>query len=138
MKFKIEKGQTTDVKVKMTNSRTKGSVLLEKSDKTTSSSLSGVFFKLQDNQHHTIIENLVTDQDGKLSVNDLKSGTYCFVETKAPSGYQLEDSFINFSLTDNNKTVELTVFNNLKKIEVPKKIVLSTRILLLPIFQKLV
>ena len=42
---------------------------------------------------------LTTDTDGKITVNGLDSGTYYLKETKAPSGYKLDDTVREITVT---------------------------------------
>ena len=56
---------------------------------------------------------LVTDQNGKIIVNDLKPGTYQFVETKAPFGHELDETPVTFAIPFNpEKLVSVTKENS--------------------------
>ncbi|EOW77617.1 hypothetical protein I591_00470 [Enterococcus villorum ATCC 700913] len=103
VKFTIEKGQKEAVSVKMTNKLTPGSVTLTKTDETSGEVLSGAEFELQDAQGKTLQKGLTTDKTGKLTVNDLTPGTYQFVETKAPTGYELDETPVKFTIEKGQK-----------------------------------
>ena len=49
---------------------------------------------------------LTTDTDGKITVNGLDSGTYYLKETKAPSGYKLDDTVREITVTPDSKAVD--------------------------------
>lgn len=49
---------------------------------------------------------LTTGTDGKITVNGLDSGTYYLKETKAPSGYKLDDTVREVTVTPDSKVVE--------------------------------
>ncbi|MGX7158795.1 MSCRAMM family protein, partial [Enterococcus villorum] len=103
VKFTIEKGQKEAVSVKMTNKLTPGSVTLTKTDETSGEVLSGAEFELQDAQGKTLQKGLTTDKTGKLTVNDLTPGTYQFVETKASTGYELDETPVKFTIEKGQK-----------------------------------
>lgn len=46
---------------------------------------------------------LTTDTDGKITVNGLDSGTYYLKETKAPSGYKLDDTVQKVTVTPDSE-----------------------------------
>ncbi|PAK68447.1 prealbumin-like fold domain-containing protein, partial [Staphylococcus haemolyticus] len=57
--------------------------------------LSGAVFDLYRHQGpvSTIIKTgLITDSNGLITVDNLQPGDYYFVETKAPTGYQLDNN----------------------------------------------
>ncbi|PHG12518.1 collagen-binding protein [Bacillus toyonensis] len=117
IKFTIEKSQTKHVFVTAINSLTKGSVeLIKVDDVKQNTTLEGAIFNILDQDGKVIREGLKTDQHGKVIVNDLKPGNYQLVETKAPKGYQLDASPINFTIDKAQATpLQITVSN--KKIE---------------------
>ncbi|WGI19431.1 SpaA isopeptide-forming pilin-related protein [Latilactobacillus sakei] len=88
--FTITKGQKSAVLIDMVNAQTPGSVILTKTDDKSGVTLQGAVFELQDQNGKTLKTGLTTDASGKLAVNNLKPGTYQFVETKAPTGYDLD------------------------------------------------
>ncbi|WP_424348627.1 SpaA isopeptide-forming pilin-related protein [Latilactobacillus sp. 5-91] len=88
--FTITKGQKSAVLIDMVNTQTPGSVILTKTDDKSGATLQGAVFELQDQNGKTLKTGLTTDASGKLAVNNLKPGTYQFVETKAPTGYDLD------------------------------------------------
>ncbi|WP_436667313.1 SpaA isopeptide-forming pilin-related protein [Latilactobacillus sakei] len=88
--FTITKGQKSAVLIDMVNAQTPGSVILTKTDDKSGATLQGAVFELQDQNGKTLKTGLTTDASGKLAVNNLKPGTYQFVETKAPTGYDLD------------------------------------------------
>ena len=49
---------------------------------------------------------LTTGTDGKITVNGLDSGTYYLKETKAPSGYKLDDTVREVTVTPDSKAVD--------------------------------
>lgn len=98
LKFKIPKKHTESIKLKISNQVIPGSVILEKIDEETGEKLSGAEFKLETEAGKLLIEDMVTDSTGKLLLLDLKPGKYKIIETKAPKGYQLDDTPIEIQV----------------------------------------
>ncbi|MFC6808150.1 SpaA isopeptide-forming pilin-related protein [Lactococcus lactis subsp. hordniae] len=62
-------------------------------------SLSGAVFKVIDVDGQAVKENLVSDKEGKVLIKDLVPGKYSFVETQAPTGYILNTSQVDFTIS---------------------------------------
>ncbi|MED1381092.1 SpaA isopeptide-forming pilin-related protein, partial [Bacillus mycoides] len=99
IKFTVKKGQEKIASVTATNSLTKGAVELSKVDDVDGTALKDAVFKIIDMNGNNVRSNLTTDKDGKISVSDLRPGDYQFVETKAPTGYDLSAKPIPFTIT---------------------------------------
>lgn len=104
----MEKGQTKVVEVEKQNQLTTGGVVLQKVDADTSEVLAGAVFELQDQSGNPEQSGLMTGSDGKLAIDNLKPGEYQLVETKAPTGYELDQTPIRFTIEKaQTKAVEL-------------------------------
>ena len=112
--FTVEKGQTKVVEVEKQNQLTTGGVVLQKVDADTSEVLAGAVFELQDQSGNPEQSGLMTGSDGKLAIDNLKPGEYQLVETKAPTGYELDQTPIRFTIEKaQTKAVELKKSNKL-------------------------
>ncbi|WP_256087835.1 MSCRAMM family protein, partial [Brochothrix thermosphacta] len=98
IKFEVKKGQTEAVQLAMTNELSKGDVILTKTDNVSGETLQGAVFELQDAEDKVIESGLTTDVSGKLAIDQLKPGNYQLVETKAPTGYELDSTPIKFEV----------------------------------------
>ncbi|PZG43061.1 SpaA isopeptide-forming pilin-related protein, partial [Listeria ivanovii] len=102
--FTIIFNQTGVVNVTKENTAKTGSVVLTKKDSVSKMVLAEAEFELQTNSGTKVKSNLVTGEDGKITVADLAPGEYQFVETKAPIGYELDASPVNFTIAFNQAT----------------------------------
>ncbi|MBY0596945.1 SpaA isopeptide-forming pilin-related protein [Bacillus bingmayongensis] len=104
-----EQGKTLTFIVE--NKEVKGNVQLLKVDaENPEKKLEGATFILQDSKGKKISEHK-TDRSGKIQIKDLPFGSYQFVEKQAPGGYVLSKDPIPFNISENGKTIELTVKN---------------------------
>ncbi|MED2032336.1 SpaA isopeptide-forming pilin-related protein [Bacillus thuringiensis] len=114
--FTIEKSQKDIATVTMKNSLTKGGVELSKVDDVDGTTLEGAVFKIADMNGTVIRKDLVTNQQGKISVSDLRPGDYQFIETTAPKHYNLNKEPIPFTITQSQaEPVSVTATNSLTK-----------------------
>ncbi|EIK6581356.1 LPXTG cell wall anchor domain-containing protein, partial [Listeria monocytogenes] len=92
-----------------------GSVELTKLDSATKATLAGATFELQNKEGNTLQTGLTTDENGVLNVTDLVPGTYQFVETKAPIGYELDTTPVVFEIIagETDQPVKVTKENTL-------------------------
>ncbi|MDC4248081.1 MSCRAMM family protein [Enterococcus faecium] len=100
-------GQTVEVTntdQKIENKEQKGSVVLSKQDSETGSvsqgdtTFVGAEFDLFRKADHKKIGHYTTNANGQLTVNNLLIDTYYFIETKAPVGYVLDQTPVEFSI----------------------------------------
>ncbi|WP_218730223.1 SpaA isopeptide-forming pilin-related protein, partial [Brochothrix thermosphacta] len=70
-------------------------------------SLEGAVFKLVNEQGTTVAENLTTDKNGELEVANLAPGKYTFVETKAPTGYILNEETDTFTIDQTTRSEQV-------------------------------
>ncbi|MED1683973.1 SpaA isopeptide-forming pilin-related protein, partial [Bacillus paranthracis] len=114
--FTIGKSQKENISVTATNSLTKGGVILTKIDDIDRTMLKGAIFKVVDMNGNEVRTNLVTDDDGEISVSNLRPGDYQFIETAAPEHYVLDEKPIPFTI-ERSQTEKITVTgkNTLKK-----------------------
>ncbi|WP_422613664.1 SpaA isopeptide-forming pilin-related protein [Listeria seeligeri] len=93
-----------------------GSVSLEKLDSETKVKLAGAEFELQDSDGASLQTGLTTNEEGTLTISDLALGDYQLVETKAPAGYELDASPVQFSITEETAKLGLLVTKENTKI----------------------
>jgi len=74
-----------------------GSVILEKID-AEGNSLEGAEFDLLDTEGNLIQNGLISDENGEVTAEHLAPGNYVFRETKAPAGYVLNETEIQFDI----------------------------------------
>ena len=85
---------------------------LEKEDRGNGSALSGAEFMLYRDelgQNPVQTDTYITGADGKITVQNLKTGTYYLVETKAPQGYQLLANPVKIDVTWEGSIMKVTV-----------------------------
>ncbi|MGA3233375.1 SpaA isopeptide-forming pilin-related protein [Lactiplantibacillus pentosus] len=75
-----------------------GDVTLTKTDATTKKVLAGAVYELRDANGKVLQSNLKTDAAGQLAVTGLTAGDYQFVETAAPTGYELNATPLPFTI----------------------------------------
>ncbi|MCC2249809.1 LPXTG cell wall anchor domain-containing protein [Virgibacillus sp. AGTR] len=115
--FDIGLGQGI-AKVNFENPLRTGSVELTKVGET-GDTLEGAVFSLVDAKGEVLKTELTTDKNGVLVVDDLKPGNYAFIETKAPFGYQLDKTPIEFEIVfDQQEPLYLEFSNNLLKTDI--------------------
>jgi len=109
--FKIDENQSMTKKHKVENEINVGLVELLKFDEITKKAIAGVVFKLMDFAGVLIQSGLVTDEDGKIVVSDLKAGKYQFVEDTAHPDYVLDQTPVDFEIVDDGVTVNVEKSN---------------------------
>jgi LPXTG-motif cell wall-anchored protein len=120
--FTIEKGQTEAVQVSMTNQLVPGSVILTKTDAQSGETLQGAVFALQDQTGKVLQSGLTTDASGKIAIDDLAPGDYQLVETQAPTGYELDETPVTFTIEKGQtEAVQVSMTNQL----VPGSVILT-------------
>ena len=112
IKFTVKKGQEKIASVTAKNSLTKGAVELTKVDDIDGSTLEGAIFKIVDMNGNDVRSDLITDKDGKISVSDLRPGDYQFIETKAPTHYDLNQTPINFTVEKSQTATASVIAKN--------------------------
>lgn len=97
------------------NQRVRGSVTMTKLDQDNKSiTLSGATYQLYDSEGQIIrasaknvydsngsVDRFTTSDDGTFTISGLPWGTYYFLESEAPAGYQLNQTKIRFEIGDN-------------------------------------
>ncbi|MGG5460236.1 MSCRAMM family protein [Clostridium sp. B9] len=111
--FKVsEHGKTLEFTAK--NTEIKGGIKITKVDSENNKVLEGATFQVKDSNGN-VVNTQDTNELGIAEFNNLPYGDYTFVETKAPTGYQLDSTPVNFSIAKNNKILEFTAKNNIIK-----------------------
>ena len=90
-----------------TNALAKGSIEILKVDAETRQPLAGVVYRLFDANGSKIADG-TTDGNGKVTFFDLKPGKYAYQEISTVSGYLLDNTRYEFSLTSENLHVKVT------------------------------
>ena len=83
----------------------KGSLTINKVDADTGAALSGVTYRLFDASGNKVAD-VTTGADGKAVFSDLPLGSYSYQEISTVSGYLLDDTMYEFSLTSENLHVK--------------------------------
>lgn len=95
-------------KVYYTKNDTK--IIIVKKDDSKQKYLQGVEFELLDTNKNVIYTDLVTDENGKIELDNLLPGTYYIRETRTLEGYELYDKLIRVDL-ELNETSTVNVLN---------------------------
>ncbi len=104
IKFTIEKGQKKAISLTATNSLKQGSIeLLKVDDLNTQTKLADAVFNLLDQDGKVLKTDLKTNSEGKIVIENLRPGTYQFVEITAPEHYDLDKKPIIFTIEKSQK-----------------------------------
>lgn len=92
---KNNQNQIPEIHLTMIDYQGSATLVKQKADQTP---LAGAIFKVVNAQGQLVKENLVSDAQGKISVDGLIPGKYFFVETKAPNGFILNSEKYGFTI----------------------------------------
>jgi len=127
----VEKDDVVLLVVPVDSAAPKGRLIIEKTDKDTGAALKGAEFELRD-ADGKVVETLTTDENGHATSGLLAIGTYkdgkfdkaaiyYLVETKAPEGYQMDETKheVTFTYVD-DKTPVIEVIQKVTNEKLPE------------------
>lgn len=110
------KEESKNISINYSENKTK--LIIKKND-ANGNSLSQVKFNLLNSNKEIVYENIETNKDGVIEINNLVPGVYYLQETKAIDGYELNEELIEININlDEEKEV---VVENKKIPEEPEK-----------------
>ena len=105
------------IKIKATVTEDKGSLTINKTDADTGKALAGVTYRLFDSAGKKIAD-VTTGTDGKAVFADLPLGSYSYQEISAPSGYVVDSTKYQITITASALDITATRTNALGKASV--------------------
>ena len=105
------------IKIKATVTEDKGSLTISKTDADTGKALAGVTCRLFDSVGNKVAD-ATTGTDGKAAFSDLPLGSYSYQEISAPSGYVVDDTKYQITITSTTLNITETRTNALGKASV--------------------
>ena len=106
--------QNTSITEDYAKNRTK--IIVHKQEYGTKTPLQGVKFQLLDENKNVIMDNLVTDGKGEITLENMVPGKYFLKETKTLDGYNLYTDYIELGL-DLNEEIQVIVNNTKRTVE---------------------
>lgn len=93
-------------------------IIIEKQDSETKEVLKGAEFEVW-NEEKQIIKIAKTNEEGKITLEELMPGKYYIKETKAPEGYEINSNLVQIEIKMNEEKV-IQIKNSKIIIEIPK------------------
>lgn len=110
----LENGEV--VKANMTNEKIKGSLEFTKVDISNDSPLPNTTIEIYDEDNNLVYSG-ITDETGKIIIENLEYGKYYILEKNAPDGYLINPEKMYFEILEDGKIVKATMKD--EKVEVP-------------------
>ena len=110
--------------VTFNNHLKKGSITVNKTDAISNNPLSNAMFVIFEGNEIDwsrlyVAENgedtFLTDENGKLFINNIPAGDYSLCEAKAPDGYKNSDTLYHFTIKDNSTNLTFNITNDRKQ-----------------------
>ena len=106
------------VKSEITNKIITGTLILTKVDISTQEPLPNTLIEIYDAKTDELIFSGRTDEEGIITIKELKYGEYYFIEKEAPEGYEINPEKMYFEVKEDGEIVKSTLEDS-KIIEVP-------------------
>lgn len=110
--FTIKNGEVAENSVVSVVNYRSPEMIIQKADADTMEKLAGAELEIRNEAGESVFKG-ITDKNGIISFQPIRSGQYTIHEVKAPAGYRKIDSFLTICITDDGIiTGELTMFNS--------------------------
>ncbi len=106
------------VKAEMTNKPIIGTLEFSKIDFSTSEPLPNTKIEIYNDKDELVFEG-ITDEEGKIVIEELRYGRYYILEKEAPDGYILNTEKMYFEILEDGEIVKCTMTNEQVIVEVP-------------------
>lgn len=106
------------VKAEMKNKPITGTVEITKQDVSTNEPLPNTLIEVY-NEKDELVFSGRTDENGKITIENLRYGKYYFLEKEAPEGYSINPEKMYFEILEDGEIVKCTMVDEKVVIEVP-------------------
>ena len=116
--FEINKDKKLNIELIINNYLKKGILEFTKEDLVTSEGIPNTTIEIY-NENDELLLTRETDENGKVTINDLPYGKYYIIEKEANTLYQITNEKVYFEIST-REIVKATMTNEKKVFEVPK------------------
>ena len=107
------------VKAEMKNKPITGTLVFSKLDVSTSEPLPNTLIEIYNAETDELVYSGRTDENGEITIEELRFGRYYILEKEAPEGYTLNEEKMYFEILEDGEIVKCTMVDEKIIIEVP-------------------